>query len=66
MPHRRLGLTYALNLSLGLMVASFVAYLTGYIAYVFSIAIVLPMMLAITTLGMVASFTLRATNPSSW
>jgi len=58
MPHRRLGLTYALSLSLGLMVASVAAYLTGYLASIASIAIVLPMLLITAILGTVASFML--------
>ena len=58
MPHRRLGLTYALNLSLGLMVASFATYLMGYLASVISIAVALPMMLIIAILGTAASLLL--------
>lgn len=58
MPHRRLGLTYALNLSLGLMVASFATYLMGYLASVMSIAVALPMMLIIAILGTAASLML--------
>jgi len=58
MPHRRLGLTYALNLSLGLMVASVTAYLTGYLASIMSIAIILPTLLIIAVLGAVSSLAL--------
>ena len=56
MPHTRLGLTYALNLSLGLMVASVATYLTGYLASVASIAVALPILLIVAVLGTAASF----------
>ena len=58
MPHGRLGLTYALSLSLGLMAASLTAYLTGYLASITSIAVTLPMLLIIATLGAAASLKL--------
>lgn len=58
MPHRRLGLTYAFNLSLGLLVASTATYLAGYLASIASIAVILPMLLVIAVLGAVASLML--------
>lgn len=58
MPHRRLGLTYAFNLSLGLLVASAATYLAGYLASIASIAVILPMLLVIAVLGAVASLML--------
>jgi len=58
MPYSRLGVTYALTLSLGLVAASLATYLTGYIASATSIAIILPMLLIMAVLGAVASFML--------
>jgi len=58
MPHRRLGLTYALSLSLGLMAASLASYLAGYLASITSIAVILPMLFIIATLGIAASLKL--------
>jgi MFS family permease len=58
MPHRRLGLTYASSLSLGLMAASLTTYLVGYLASITSIAVTLPMLLVIAALGAVASLKL--------
>ena len=58
MPHRRLGLTYALNLSLGLMVASLATYVTGYIASIMSISVMPPLLLIIAALGAMASLML--------
>lgn len=58
MPHRRLGLTYALNLSLGLMVASLATYVTGYIASIMTISVTLPLLLIIAALGAMASLAL--------
>lgn len=58
MPHRRLGFTYALNLSLGLMVGSIATYLTGYLASIASIAVTLPILLIVAMLGTAASLKL--------
>ncbi|WP_455285195.1 hypothetical protein, partial [[Eubacterium] cellulosolvens] len=58
MPHRRLGLTYALTLSLGLMVASLTVYLTGYLASITSIAVTLPILLIVAAFGAAASLKL--------
>jgi MFS family permease len=55
MPHRRLGLTYALSLSLGLMVSSLATYLTGYAASIMTIGVMLPVLLIIAVLGAIAS-----------
>jgi predicted MFS family arabinose efflux permease len=58
MPHKRLGLTYAFNLSLGLLVASIATYLTGYLASIATMAIILPIFLVIAIGGTVASLAL--------
>jgi hypothetical protein len=58
MPHRRLGLTYALSLSLGLVVSSLATYIMGHLASVMSIAVALPMMFVIAVLGTAASLML--------
>jgi FSR family fosmidomycin resistance protein-like MFS transporter len=58
MPHRRLGLTYALSLSLSLMVSSLATYLTGYAAWIMTIGVMLPALLIIAVLGTITSFIL--------
>ena len=58
MPHRRLGLTYALTLSLGLMLASLITYLTGYLASITSIAVTIPVLLIVAVFGAAASLRL--------
>jgi len=58
MSHRRLGLTYALNLSIGLMIASAATFATGYLASVASISVTLPILLVVAVLGTVTSFKL--------
>jgi MFS family permease len=58
MPHKRLGLTYALNLSLGLMIASLATYLTGYLASLTSAAVIVPALLVVAILGAAASLLL--------
>jgi len=58
MPHRRLGLAYAMNLSLGLMVASVATFLTGYLSSIMSVAVTLPILLIIAILGAAASLRL--------
>lgn len=57
-PHGRLGIAYAVNLSLGLMVASMATYLTGYLASLTTIAITLPLLAVVAVLGTLASFKL--------
>jgi MFS family permease len=59
MPHRRLGLTYAMNLSLGLLVASVVTYAIGYLASIMSIAIALPALLIVAVVATVTSLILQ-------
>jgi MFS family permease len=58
MPRKSLGFTYALNLSLGLLVASASTYLVGYLASVGTIAVMLPMLLIIGVLGTAVSLKL--------
>jgi MFS family permease len=54
MPHRRLGMTYALNLSLGLMVSSLATYFTGYAASIMTIGVMLPVLLVVAVVGAIA------------
>jgi MFS family permease len=54
MPHGRLGLTYALNLSLGLMVSSVATYFVGYTASIITIDVMLPLLLVIAVVGAIA------------
>jgi len=58
MPHKRLGLTYATSLSLGLLVASIATYSTGYLASIATIAVILPIFLVIAVVGTATSFAL--------
>ncbi len=58
MPHRRLGLTYAVNQSLGLLAASVVTYAIGYLASTMSIGITLPVLLVVAVIAAITSFTL--------
>jgi len=58
MPHRRLGLTYAINLSLGLLAASLVTYFTGYLASIMTVGIMLPLLLIFAAVGSVVSLIL--------
>jgi MFS family permease len=65
MPHKRLGMTYALNLSLGLMVASGAAYVTGYLASLASIAVILPVLVVVSVFGAAGSFAVRHSRNAS-
>jgi hypothetical protein len=58
MPHRRLGLTYGMTLSLGLLAASGATYLTGYLASTMSISVALPALLVVAAVAAVTSLTL--------
>jgi len=58
MPHRRLGLTYGMTLSLGLLAASGTTYVTGYLASTMSISVVLPVLLVVAVVAVVTSLIL--------
>ena len=58
MPHRRLGLTYGMNLSLGLLAASLATYATGYLASTMSISVALPVLLVVAVVAVVTSLML--------
>jgi predicted MFS family arabinose efflux permease len=58
MPHKRLGLTYAINLSLGLLAASLVTYFTGYLASVMTMGVMLPLLLIFAAVGTMVSLIL--------
>jgi len=58
MPHRRLGLTYGMTLSLGLFAASGTTYVTGYLASTMSISVALPVLLVVAVVAVVTSLML--------
>jgi MFS family permease len=58
MPHRRLGLTYGMTLSLGLLAASGTTYMTGYLASTMSISVALPVLLVVAVVAVVTSLIL--------
>jgi len=47
-------MTYALNLSLGLMVSSLATYFTGYAASIMTIGVMLPVLLVVAVVGAIA------------
>ena len=47
-------MTYALNLSLGLMVSSLATYFTGYTASIMTIGVMLPVLLVVAVVGAIA------------
>ena len=58
MPHRRLGLTYGMNLSLGLFAASATTYVIAYLASTMTMSVVLPVLLVVAAVAAVTSFML--------
>ena len=58
MPRRTLGLTYAINLSLGLLAASLATYFMGYAASIMTVGVMLPLLLIFAAVGSVVSLML--------
>ena len=56
---RRRGVSYALTLSAGVIGGAIVSYVTGYLASVLTISIVLPLLLIISAAGLIVAFALN-------
>jgi len=56
---RRRGVSYALTLDAGVVGGTIVAYVTGYLASLLTISIVLPLLLLISAVGLIVAFVLN-------
>ena len=56
---RRRGVAYALALNAGIVGGTIVSYITGFLASLLTISIILPLLLLLSTVGLVAAFVLN-------
>jgi len=56
---RRRGVSYALTLNVGVVGGAIVSYVTGYLASLLTISIVLPLLLLISAVGLIVAFVLN-------
>ncbi len=57
-PDRRRGVSYALTLNVGAVGGAIVSYVSGYLASLLTISVVLPLLLVISAVGLIVAFVL--------